>query len=174
AGEPALYGSAQDRSLDRRGRACTGARRRRDAGAPWHHRRSGGHAAQSEGPHQLGQGRPQRSLPLRLRQEIQALPRAVWLAPDDGKRTTGGGIDHPPAVAGFLLSTYCQAPKRLSKPPEGMVGAAPLSTFAVLVAGGALVSCFDGEALGAASAVFVAGCGSDLDRATAVALELGP
>src|SRR5262249_21249001 len=142
---------------------------RRDAGAPRHRRRSGGHAAQSEGSHQLGQGRPQRNLPLRLRQEIQALPRALRLEPDDGKRTTEDGIDHPSAVVGLLLSVYCQAPKRLSKPPEGMVGAAPLSTFAVLFAGGAFVSCFGGEALGAASAVFVAACGSDLGRAAAVA-----
>ena len=31
--------------------------------------------AQSAGPDELGQGRPQRAVPLRLRQEIQALPR---------------------------------------------------------------------------------------------------
>ncbi len=57
------------------------------AGAPWRRRwpatamprkRAPGRA-QSQGPHELGQGRPQRALPLRLRQEVQALPRQVHL-----------------------------------------------------------------------------------------------
>ena len=39
--------------------------------------RRAGRAARSEGPGDLGQGRPQRGLPLRLRQEVQALPRGV-------------------------------------------------------------------------------------------------
>ena len=67
-----LYGSAQGRSGDRRGRdgACAGA----DAGRQWQWRAS---RAQSEGPDELGQGRPQRAVSLRLRQEVQALPRQV-------------------------------------------------------------------------------------------------
>ena len=36
--------------------------------------------AQSERPRELGQSRPQRAVPVRLRQEIQALPRQVRLA----------------------------------------------------------------------------------------------
>ena len=36
----------------------------------------------SEQPGELGQGRPQRGLSLRLRQEVQALPRQVRLAND--------------------------------------------------------------------------------------------
>ena len=42
------------------------------------HRRA--RAARSEQPDDLGQGRPQRSLPLRLGQEVQALPRRVRLS----------------------------------------------------------------------------------------------
>ena len=76
AGEPALHGGAQDRSLDRRGRDGAGARRRGDARAARDHRRRGGRA-QSERSDELGQGRPQRELPVRLRQEVQALPRPV-------------------------------------------------------------------------------------------------
>ncbi len=76
AGQPALHGSAQDRSVDRRGRACTGTRRRRDAGPARDHRRTPARS-QPQRSDELGEGRPQRDLPLRLRQEIQALPRAV-------------------------------------------------------------------------------------------------
>ena len=39
--------------------------------------RRAGRSARPEQPQDLGQGRPQRGLPLRLRQEIQALPRGV-------------------------------------------------------------------------------------------------
>ena len=39
--------------------------------------RRAGRGARPEGPEELGQGRPQRGLPVRLRQEIQALPRRV-------------------------------------------------------------------------------------------------
>ena len=48
--------------------------------------------AQSERSDELGQGRPQRAVPLRLRQEVQALPRQVRVA-----RTLSnsvGGYDH--------------------------------------------------------------------------------
>ena len=41
--------------------------------------RRAGRRARPEGPAQLGQGRPQRALPVRLGQEIQALPRRVWV-----------------------------------------------------------------------------------------------
>ena len=86
-------GSAQDRSDHRRRRDGARHGRRRNIGAPWHRRRhqhgdrASGTArraragrAQSERPDHLGQGRPQRGLSLRLRQEIQALPRALRLA----------------------------------------------------------------------------------------------
>ena len=73
--EPALHGGAQDRPDHRRGRvrlrqraARAGLRRQRQR-----HRR----APQSERSDDLGQGRPQRSLPVRLGQEVQALPRPV-------------------------------------------------------------------------------------------------
>src|SRR5262245_55293329 len=53
------------------------------------------------------------------------------------------------------VGCYFQAPKRFSKPPEGMVGAAPLSTLGGFASGLA-------GAGGAAAAVFVsAACGSD-------------
>src|SRR6516165_11734397 len=66
-----------------------------------------------------------------------------------------------------------QAPKRLSKPLEGTVGAAPLSTPGALPAffsGSA--SCFDEEGLAAAAfAVLVsAGGGADLGRDALAAL----
>ena len=92
------HGSAQDRSDDRRRRDGFGDGRCGNAGAPRHRpcrrRRSDcrcaqrrGAGAKSEGPDELGQGRPQRALPLRLGQEIQALPRAVRLAGDAGQMT---------------------------------------------------------------------------------------
>ena len=57
------------------GRRCAGA----GAGRQRQQRRARGRA-QSERSDELGQGRPQRGLPLRLRQEVQALPRAVRLS----------------------------------------------------------------------------------------------
>ena len=84
-------GSAQDRSDHRRRRDGARHGRRRNAGAAWHRGRQHGvragstarsaraGRAQSEGSDHLGQGRPQRGLSLRLRQEIQALPRALRL-----------------------------------------------------------------------------------------------
>ena len=69
-----LHGSAPRRSGHRRGR---------DGGAARCAALVGGAAtatpraadAQPEGPDKLGQSRPQRGLPVRLRQEVQALPR---------------------------------------------------------------------------------------------------
>ena len=59
--------------------------RRGDARAPRDH--SGCRCrAQSERSDKLGQGRPQRGLPLRLGQEVQALPRAVRLSEQNGRR----------------------------------------------------------------------------------------
>src|SRR5215510_1270064 len=65
-----------------------------------------------------------------------------------------------------------QAPKRLSKPPEGTVGAAPLTRPAALpVSFCGSASGFDGEGLVAAFAVLVsAGGGSDFGRAAPAAL----
>src|SRR5262249_37020097 len=90
---------------------------------------------------------------------------------DDGRQRTDG-------TARCLSSALArglqfQAPKRLSKPPEGIVGAAPLSSpvaFPVSFCGSA--SCFDGEGLVAAAfAVLVsAGGGSDFARAVPAAL----
>ena len=65
------------------------ARRRGDAGAPRDHRGCRCRA-QSERSDKLGQGRPQRGLPLRLGQEVQALPRAVRLS---GKTDGGTQVD---------------------------------------------------------------------------------
>ena len=53
--------------------------RRADAGARRHHAEAR-RRAQSERSVDLGQGRPQRGVPLRLGQEVQALPRAVRLS----------------------------------------------------------------------------------------------
>ena len=65
-----------------------------------------------------------------------------------------------------------QAPKRLSKPLEGTVGAAPLSTPGALPAffsGSA--TCFDDEGLAAAAfAVLVSAGGADFGRAALAAL----
>ena len=52
--------------------------RRADAGARRHHAEARGRA-QSERSVDLGQGRPQRGVPVRLGQEVQALPRPVTL-----------------------------------------------------------------------------------------------
>ena len=67
----AADGSAQVRSQYRRRRDGV---RQRLAGAGGRRRRS-----RSQKSRKLGQGRPQRGLPLRLRQEVQALPRQVRL-----------------------------------------------------------------------------------------------
>ena len=75
APDAAADGSAQAQSGHRRRR---NGRRQRLAGPAGHRRR----AARSQEPGQLGQDRPQRGLPVRLRQEVQALPRAVRLAID--------------------------------------------------------------------------------------------
>ena len=64
----AADGSAQARSQYRRGRDGV---RQRLAGA------GADRQSRSEEPGNLGQGRPQRGLPVRLRQEVQALPRQV-------------------------------------------------------------------------------------------------
>ncbi len=74
-----LHGSAQDRPLHRRGRdvLC-----RRDAvsGLVGRQRRRAARGGSGpEKPGDLGQGRAQRILPLRLRKEIQTLPRPLWL-----------------------------------------------------------------------------------------------
>ncbi len=96
---------AQDRPADRRRRDGVGARWRRDARPAGHRSRVGGRqcrcgggdrlgtgcAARLEGSNQLGQGRPQRGMPLRLRQEIQALPRALRLSGIQEFRNRGTG-----------------------------------------------------------------------------------
>src|SRR5262245_43406219 len=65
-----------------------------------------------------------------------------------------------------------QAPKRLSKPPEGTVGAAPLTRPAALpVSFCGSASGFDGDGLVAAFAVLVSvGGGSDFRRGLPAAL----
>ena len=54
-------------------------RRRHDDADPRRDARRAGRGPQPERPDELGQGRPQRALPLRLGQEIQALPWGVWV-----------------------------------------------------------------------------------------------
>ena len=89
---PAMDG-AQDRSDHRRGRNGAGDGRRRDAGAPRHRRRRARRPHRRrraprrpernpQDPTDLGQGRPQRGLPVRLRQEIQALSRTIRVTGD--------------------------------------------------------------------------------------------
>ena len=82
AAELAADAGVPRRSVDRRGRAGAGRGWRADAGARRHHAEAGVRA-QSERSVDLGQGRPQRGLPVRFRQEIQALPRPVRV---DGPR----------------------------------------------------------------------------------------
>ena len=84
--------------IDRRGRdvvrrclARAGPRRQ------WHLGRG---EPQSERSDHLGQGRPQRGLPVRLRQEVQALPRAVRLI---GRRQSPGqNPERPPGTRGSV------------------------------------------------------------------------
>src|SRR5262249_15079658 len=78
----------------------------------------------SERSCKLGEGRPQRDVPLRLRQEIQALPRTfrLRLTTDDKSLTAG-------QLSVLCQLRFFQAPKRVSKPFEGIVGAAPLVTL---------------------------------------------
>ncbi len=52
----------------------------RDAGARRHHA-APARRSQSERSVDLGQGRPQRGVPVRLRQEVQALPRPLRVGP---------------------------------------------------------------------------------------------
>ena len=84
AGRPAAGiagdGSAQARSEYRRGRNGV---RRRLAGA------GRGRRSRPEESGKLGQGRPQRGLPLRLRQEVQALPRQIRLNCEDRQPVAG-------------------------------------------------------------------------------------
>ena len=86
AGGPALHGSPQGRSAHRRRRDGAGRRFPGAIGAQWPQRlRRGAQRRRARGeprsqePSELGQGRPQRALPVRLRQEVQALPRTVRL-----------------------------------------------------------------------------------------------
>ena len=81
----ALHGGASHQSRDRRGRAGAvrqsgrgdGAQRRREPVARC--RGGGGGGAQSRRSRDLGQGRAQRSVPVRIGQEVQALPRPLLL-----------------------------------------------------------------------------------------------
>ena len=82
AEQAALHGSAQDRSDDRRGRDGAGRSRWRRTLAAMATARRAAEARTPNDPSTLGQGRPQRSLSLRLRQEIQALPRQIRLSAD--------------------------------------------------------------------------------------------
>ena len=61
------------------------------------HRRARARPAQSD---QLGQGRPQRGVPVRLRQEVQALPRAVCVVFGPGVRMfyVNGAKTHDPSL----------------------------------------------------------------------------
>ena len=52
--------------------------------------RGPGAGAQSERSDELGQSRPQRALPVRLRQKIQALPRKIRVTDDRGRMTDDG------------------------------------------------------------------------------------
>ena len=73
AGPQSIRPPARTRCALAAARRRTGAGRQRHTAAP---RRR----AQSERSDELGQGRPQRGLPVRLGQEVQALPRAVRLS----------------------------------------------------------------------------------------------
>ena len=83
---------------------------------------------------ELGQGRPQRGLPLRLRQEVQALPRAVCLRTAAGlrRRVTLSKPLHRSAIDGGLPQTGGSVSASLSsevhharsQPTRFMAGAA--------------------------------------------------
>ncbi len=64
-----------------------------------------GGRAQSERSDQLGQGRPQRAMPLRLRQEIQALPRPIRVSGVRGSvdRSDQMALPRPFTVADYRL-----------------------------------------------------------------------
>ena len=78
--------------------------------------------AQSARPGELGQGRPQRGVPLRLRQEIQALSRAIRLTEirESDRRRTGMILIRRP------LPDHCNPAQRPSNEPAGTTGCAPL------------------------------------------------
>ena len=144
------HGGAQDRSDHRRGRNGAGAGRRRNARPPRHHphdgarqwrsgararssRRGAGDGAQSERPDELGQGRPQRAVPLRLRQEIQALPRALRL-----------GGNQKSEIRNLTSGCYCSPPQRLSNDPAGSTGCAPLIKPPLFAGGANALACCSG------------------------------
>ena len=77
AADAALHGSAQDRPDHRRRRDGDGGRCAGPGAGRQRQRHRAQRRAQSQGSDELGQGRPQRSLPVRFRQEVQALPRPV-------------------------------------------------------------------------------------------------
>ena len=95
----------------------------RPSGPPGCDRHRCARGPRPEQPGDLGQGRPQRSLPLRLRQEIQALPRRVRVStrssfsPFTGRRKSGkvpegrmrGGADFLLIVASAHPTGRCPA-----------------------------------------------------------------
>ena len=94
--QPAADAGASLQSEHRRGRVGAGRGGRRDAGARRHHA-APRRGPQSERSVDLGQGRPQRGVPVRLRQEVQALPRAIRVAPAEpiGTLSSSANADDP-------------------------------------------------------------------------------
>src|SRR5262249_60935305 len=89
--------------------------------------------------------------------------------------TDDGRNDPLPDFTSSDVGLQFQAPKRLSKPPEGIAGAAPLSSpvaFPVSFCGSA--SCFDGEGLVAAAFAVLVSAGGDSDFGRAVPAALCP
>ena len=76
-GSAAARGAGSLRAPCRRHHGRGRFRRRHAHADPRRDARGAGRGAQPEGSLDLGQGRPQRGLPVRLRQEVQALPRRV-------------------------------------------------------------------------------------------------
>ncbi len=88
--EPAVHGGAPLRSGQRHGRHAAGARIAADAGRQRQRQRRARTAERNPSdPGKLGQGGAQRNLPVRLRQEVQALPRPVRLRRGDGLNHRG-------------------------------------------------------------------------------------
>ena len=102
---------------DRRGRARSGGCRVRGLRRERFSRRPGA-GARPERPGDLGPGRPQRALSLRLRQEVQALPRATGLA-----TRRPGSKGHPsllPQVRG--LESAATIPSHARRLGQGLRG----------------------------------------------------
>ena len=128
--------------------------RRADAGARRHHAEAR-RRAQPERSVDLGQGRPQRRVPVWLRQEVQALPRAVRVTAQTNAKTKSPG-ECPAMFVSDPMIVQRKPDQRLSKVPVGTTGAAPF----IAVLAGAAAAGVTAPGAGACASVVLIGCAS--------------